>query len=357
MRLSFSCIRRGILAASLTLAPGVAGAQWQLVAVGTNAEFRGLSVVSDQVAWASGTRGTVAHTTDAGTTWVLDTVSGAPTADFRSVVGLSAQIAVAASVPRDSSSPSRIFRTTDGGKTWSLAYSAGVKGVFLDALAFWDAAHGIALSDPVNGHLYLLITDDGGKSWSPVAMEASPATLANEGAFAASGTCLAVWGDRDVWIGTGGAEAARVFHSADRGRTWTVSSTPVHAGNAQSGIFALAFRDASHGLAVGGDYTKAHGASANVALTDDGGRTWRPANGPLAPAFLSGVSYADPGAIVATGLGGTYVSLNGGDAWTQVDTVPLNAVRFRGAGIGLAAGPRGRIARFTGTPAAAARKP
>ena len=335
-----------------------AHAQWQLAPVGVNAEFRGLSIVSDRVAWASGTRGTVVRTVDGGITWVVDTVSGASSLDLRSVVGLSADVAVAASIPNSrDSTPSRIFRTADGGKSWKTVYSADRAGVFLDAMAFWDGSHGIALSDPVDGRLFLLVTDDAGASWTPLAMGASPPTIGNEGAFAASGTCIAVSGDRDVWIGTGGAATARVFHSSDRGRTWTVASTPVHAGNAASGIFALAFRDANHGVAVGGDYTKAHEATTNVALTDDGGRTWRAAGGPLSAAFLSGVSFAGDGIIVATGLAGTHVSTDGGNAWRQMDTLPLNAVRFRGEEFGLAAGPRGRIARFAGSPAAAVRQP
>jgi len=170
--------------------------------------------------------------------------------------------------------------------------------------------------------------------------------LAGEGAFAASGTCLVVWGASDVWIGTGGAAAARVFHSSDRGRTSSASDTPVHAGNAASGIFALAFRDATHGVAVGGDYSKPREETANVAITDDGGRTWRLAKGPLVAAYLSGVSYDVADTLLAVGLAGTAVSRDDGESWVAVDTLPLNAVRFGSHDFGIAAGPRGRLARW-----------
>ena len=81
----------------------------------------------------------------------------------------------------------------------------------------------------------------------------------------------------------------------------------------------------------------------SVALSSDGGRTWRAARHPPA-AYLSGVAYAgDPLKLVAVGLAGTFVSRDGGDSWTQTDTIPMNAVRFFGKR-GYAVGPRGRVA-------------
>jgi photosystem II stability/assembly factor-like uncharacterized protein len=335
------------LAATALAAPvGVAHAQWKLATVDTRAEFRGLSVVGDHVAWASGTRGTVARSTDAGATWTLFHVAGADTLDLRSIVGLTERVAVAASAGPADAGQAKIFRTEDGGATWTQVYSTGVKGAFLDALAFWDADRGLALSDPVDGKLLLLLTADGGRTWTPVPPSALPPALPGEGAFAASNSSIALAGARDAWIGTGGAAAARVYHSTDGGATWTVVDTPVHAGMAAAGIFALAFRDAEHGVAVGGDYTKPHGATINAALTGDGGRSWHAAGGPLVDAYLSGVSWAGAANGVAVGLAGTAVSTNAGESWTMVDSLPLNAVRFQSAKFGVAAGPRGRLARW-----------
>ena len=185
----------------------------------------------------------------------------------------------------------RIYRTTDAGSHWSLVYSTQQKGVFLDAIAFWDAQHGIAISDPIDGRFFLVTTNDGGGSWTRVPPERIPAALPGEAAFAASGTCLTVEGESNVWIGTGGGTTARVYHSSDRGRTWTVAETPVHAGSASSGIFSLAFRDGRQGIAVGGDYQMVRGGYPNVALTSDAGRTWRIAKGPLPVGYLSAASF------------------------------------------------------------------
>jgi len=344
-----SCVPAVTLALAVSLAtPAVA--QWQLAPLATRAEFRGLSVVDGTVAWASGTHGTVARTTDGGATWTLRGVPAADSLDLRSIVGLGADVAVTASAGPAEAGQARIFRTTDGGASWSAVYATDRKGVFLDALAFWDSRHGIAQSDPVDGTFYLLTTDDGGMTWTRVPPAALPPTLPGEAAFAASGTCMVVWGADDVWIGTGGGPRARVFHSRDRGRTWTVSDTPVHAGSSASGIFSLAFRDATHGVAVGGDYTAPHGQTANAAITDDGGRTWRAAHGPLVPAYLSGVSYAGTANdLIAVGLAGTALSSDGGESWIAVDTLPLDAVRVHGA-FWAASGPHGRLGRWAGAP-------
>lgn len=333
------------------LAPA-AGAQWTPQAGGTNAEFRGLAAVNEKVAWASGTRGRFVRTTDGGATWILDSIPGAGTLDLRAIVARNATRAVAISSGPAEQGQAKIFRTDDGSH-WTTAFATSEKGVFLDALAFWDDRHGIALSDPVDGKLFMLVTDDGGRTWTRSPTESAPPVLPGEAAFAASGTCLTVQGSANVWIGTGGGARARVFRSSDRGRTWTVADTPIHAGNASSGIFSVAFSDARHGVVVGGDYAKPKEPFDNVAVTDDGGRTWRLAKGPLPAGYVSAVAYmpATGGrSLAAVGLAGTARSSDGGESWTMIDTVAYNSVAFASQRVGWAAGPRGRIAKWSPTP-------
>ena len=338
---------------ALLLCAAPASAQWTPQQSGTTAEFRGLVATSTSVVWASGTRGRVARTTDGGATWVTDTIPGASTLDFRAIAPRSDRLAWVTSAGPAESGQAQIFRTTDG-KTWTKQYSTSQKGVFLDAIAFWDDRHGIALSDPVDGKLFILVTDDAGVTWNQVPTDAAPPALPGEGAFAASGTCLVVQGSSNVWIGTGGAARARVFRSTDRGRTFRVADTPLHAGDAASGIFSVAFTDARHGVVVGGDYSKARVAFDNVAISDDGGATWRLARGPLPPGFMSAVAYV-PGSqghkLVAVGLAGTARSDDGGESWTMVDTVAYNSITFASNGDSWAAGPRGRIAKWSPAPA------
>ncbi|HVE32157.1 MAG TPA: hypothetical protein VNC18_01245 [Gemmatimonadaceae bacterium] len=335
----------------------VAAAQWTPQQSATTAEFRGLAAVSGSVAWASGTRGRVAHTSDGGRTWKIDTVPGATSLDLRAIFATNERRVWTSSAGLADSGQAQIFHTDDG-TNWSRQFNSSDKGVFLDALAFWDNDHGMALSDPADGKLFVLVTDDGGKAWTRVPADRVPAALPGEGSFAASGTCLIVQGKSNAWVATGGAAKARVFRTTDRGRTWTVADTPIHAGNAASGIFSVAFSDATHGVAVGGDYTKPKQPFDNVALTSDGGVTWRLARGPMPQGFMSGVAFM-PGtsgrSLVAVGLAGTARSDDAGDSWTMIDSVAYNTVAFATHDDGWAVGPRGRIAKWAST--LPARKP
>jgi photosystem II stability/assembly factor-like uncharacterized protein len=333
----------------LALSPAVSRAQWIPQQSNTNAEFRGFVALSPTVVWASGTRGRVARTTDGGRTWHVDTVPGADTLDLRSIAPRSATLAVAASAGDADKGQAKIFRTTDG-VHWTQVFETREKGAFLDAIAFWDNQHGIALGDPIGQRLFILTTEDGGATWKRIDTSNAPPMLAGEAAFAASGTCLTVFGTSNVWIGTGGGARARVFRSTDRGRTWSVADTPVHAGNSASGIFSVAFADAMHGVVVGGEYTKPKTPfDNNVALTADGGATWTKATGALPVGYMSAVAYL-PGtngrSLVAVGLGGTARSNDAGQSWTMVDTVAYNSVVFASPTAGWAAGPRGRIAKW-----------
>lgn len=330
------------------LAPAIAHAQWTYVNSGSTASLRGLSLVRGGVAWASGTHGTVLWSNDGGKTWNANPVPGADSLDLRSVHALNDGAGYAASAGDADKGFAKIFATGDAGRHWHQQYSTAIKGVFLDAIAFWDVRHGIALSDPVDSAFFLLTTNDGGRTWTRIPAKNLPRVLAGEAAFAASGSSLVLNGESEVWIGTGGGGRARVFHSKDRGATWSVVETPIHAAGQGAGIFSLAFLDAKRGVAVGGDYSKPSLAATSVAITQDGGMTWAAAKAPPA-AYLSGVAFAGSAAkLVAVGTIGTFVSSDSGQTWAHSDTLALNAVRFIGTW-GVAVGPRGRIA-FTEAP-------
>src|SRR3984885_8802251 len=202
------------LAASLLgLCVSSAFGQWHTQPIGSQADFRGLCVVSRKVAWVSGALGTYARTTDGGKTWSVGTVPGAQKLDFRDVEAFGETTAYLLSAgPGDAS---RIYKTIDGGKSWALQFKSTDPAAFFDAIAFWDEKNGIALGDPVKGFFQLIVTKDGGANWKPLAAKPLPPALAGEGAFAASGTCLVTHGDNDVWFATGSAKTARVFRSRD----------------------------------------------------------------------------------------------------------------------------------------------
>ncbi len=288
------------------------------------------------------------RTTDGGRRWQAVSIPGASALDLRDVHAVDDRTAHALSIGEGEKS--RIYKTTDGGKTWTLPYTNRDPKGFLDAIAFWDAGHGLALGDPVEGRFRILTTEDGGKTWTPIAPEGMPPAWPGEGAFAASGTCLVVAGEGRAWFGTGGARASRVFRSADGGRTWTAHETPIRAGTPSAGIFSLAFHDADHGIAAGGDYKEPGRAGQVVALTSDGGRTWRRPAGREPGGYRSAVAIM-PGTggrkLVAVGPTGTDASPDGGESWRRLDTTGFHAVAFAGPTAGWAVG-EGVIARFEG---------
>lgn len=338
----------GALVTFVTFVPTLAsGAQWRTLPSPTDVELRGLAVVSPEVVWASGMRGTVLRTTDGGRTWERDTIPGATAHDFRAIAATSRDVAHALSI----GDSSRIYRTIDGGRTWTLRFMSTRKGSFFDAIQFWDAKHGIAMSDPVDGRFLIIATDDGGDTWHEMPASGMPPALPGEGGFAASGTCLIVGGDSEAWLVSGGATVARMFHTSDRGRTWTVHDTPLRAGVPSAGNFSVAFRDARYGAITGGDYQQPPLRGRNLAVTSDGGVTWTLADSATSPAgYRSAVAFLPKSkgrALVAVGLTGTDVSHDGGATWTPVDSVAYNSVAFATDGSGWAVGPKGRIARWS----------
>ncbi|HEV8592840.1 MAG TPA: hypothetical protein VGQ55_12115, partial [Pyrinomonadaceae bacterium] len=209
-----------------------ANAQWIKQVVNTTASFRGLSVVSEKIIWASGTGGTVIRTIDAGKSWKLITVPGTDKLDFRDIEAFDANTAYILSIGNGESS--RIYKTTDGGTTWKLQFKNTNEKAFFDAVACWDRNNCIAMSDPVDNKYVLIVTPDGGETWRPLNTAEMPAAKDGEAAFAASGTCLITQRKNNVLLVSGGM-SARVFRSSDRGKTWSVANTPIVKGTAGSG--------------------------------------------------------------------------------------------------------------------------
>lgn len=320
-------------------------ASWEILNTeDINVGLRGLCTISEKVVWASGGGGTVVRSIDGGQTWEKCVIPNSQELGFRDIHAFNENTAIVISAGL----PAKIFKTVDGGKNWTETYSNDTEGVFFDAMDFWDQQNGIAFSDPIDGRLFIIRTGDGGNSWEEMPMENRPEIIKDEAGFAASGTCLTVEGEKNVWIGSGGAKA-RVFHSADRGNSWTVAETGILSGNASSGIFSLAFNDALSGIAVGGNYQVDSISTSNAALTSDGGKSWQIIEKNQPNGFKSCVAYFgnNSNQLVALGTSGSDYSLDGGLTWHFMDSSAYNVVSFSKDGsAGFAAGPKGRIAKF-----------
>lgn len=331
---------RILIVAAIVLAFSDSNSHWQIETSGVEANLRGISVQRSggkYAIWASGTRGTILRGIGEGPLKQLK-IEGTSDLDFRDIEAFGENIAYLMS--SGDGDKSRIYKTGDGGKSWTLQYSDQRAGFFLDSLACESRTQCVALSDPVGGKFLILASDDG-LHWTELPRDKMPAALPGEGAFAASGTAIAVC-ENGIYFGTGGP-AARVWHSADRGLSWTVVETPVASGNVSSGIFSITCR--GHVLiAVGGDYRDPDNARRVAAYSTDSGSTWHLAD-QQPGGYRSAAVFVTDRELVAVGTNGTDISHDAGLHWQHADAMNMNAVSFSGRR-GWAVGPKGAIAGF-----------
>jgi photosystem II stability/assembly factor-like uncharacterized protein len=311
------------------------------VSIGTFADSHGVGTV---VVWASGSNGVILQSKDAGKTWKRLHVQGGEALDFRSIQARDATTAYVMSI--GDGGKSRIYKTMDGGANWKLQYTDKRKDFFLDALVCTSQIECRAVGDPIDGKFVILRTRDG-DSWEQLPTDKMPAALPDEGAFAASGACLAIYSYEDVYFVTGGP-AARVFHSNDAGYSWTVGNTPVISGNASSGIFSISAWDTVL-VIVGGDYKDPNNRNHVAAYSADQGKTWKLAE-QQPGGFRSAVARIDEKSLIAVGPNGEDVSDDGGAHWKHTDSLNLNALAVLRYDLAWAVGPNGTIARLKSSP-------
>jgi len=281
---------------------------------GTTQGLIAVSPVNERVVWASGRGGTFVKTTNGGKTWTAGVVPGAEALQFRDVEGVSEEVAYLSSIG-NTTTDFRIYKTVDGGATWTMQFENQNPAAFYDCFAFWTPRRGIAHSDSVNGVFPDLRTTDG-KTWKDISANMPPA-LAGEASFAASGTCVATQGERNAWIATGGSTAARILATRDGGNTWNAYDTPV-VSSPSAGAFSVDFRDGWHGIVGGGDLDPADLNMAGTATSDDGGQTWTLTNAAPVTGAIFGLSYVRRGEDEGEDGGrAVVVTANaGGAAWT-----------------------------------------
>jgi photosystem II stability/assembly factor-like uncharacterized protein len=335
---------------------------------GTLNRLQAVSPVNAKVVWASGVGGTFALTTDGGAHWRSRVVPGArqdhPPFDplqFRDVEGVSERVAylLSAGVGTDS----RIYKTEDGGDTWTLQFQNEDPNGFYDCFAFFTSRRGITMADAVNGRFPIVRTVDG-RRWRDIGNNL-PAAQDGEAAFAASGTCIATQGENRAWIGTGGAAKARIIATTDGGDSWKAFETPVVQGTGSSGILTVAFRDARHGILGAGELAAPDQFTDNVARSSDGGRTWRLGSHTPFPGATFGLAYAsgrprdddddedDRGnrfarTVVFTGPGGSAFTRDEGDTFVSLPGLTnFWAVAFDNPQAGWIVGTGGRIVKIS----------
>lgn len=242
--------------------------------------------------------------------------------------------------------PALLYKTGQEGKM-DLVYKEEGKGVFYDAMIFWNEKEGIAIGDVTNNCVSIIITRDGGNTWHKISCDALPKAIEGEAAFAASNSNIAIVGNH-TWVATGG-KASRVLYSSNKGKIWKVFDTPIVQGKETTGIFSIDFYDELNGFAIGGDYTKSDNNAANKIRTTDGGKTWELVAQNKNPGYRSCVQYIpnkSGRALVTVGFNGIDYSNDSGSTWSHLSDEGFYTIRFLNDSVAYAAGA-GRISKLT----------
>lgn len=294
----------------------------RLLDSGTKTSLRGLSVVNDNIIWASGSNGMVARSNNGGKNWKWMTVTGFEKTEFRDIEAFDASTAIILGIGE----PAYLLKTTDGGNTWKIVYENNTKGMFLDALDFSDPKNGTVIGDPVDGHFFMAKTGDGGDTWKEIDRADRPVADSGEAFFAASGTNVARLYYHNLYMVSGG-KRSRLFIDGE------AYDIPIIQGQETTGANSVTVWDeythnaGKHIVVVGGDFNYPDSINKNCLISHNRGKSW---SSPQEPphGYRSCVEYLSKSNLVACGLNGVDYSIDGGRTWKWISHTGFHTVQF-----------------------------
>ena len=287
----------------------------EMLSSGTNISIRGLSVVNSNIIWASGSEGTIGRSTDGGRNFTWTKVKGFEKTDFRDIEAFDDKTALIMGI----SEPAYILRTTDGGNTWKTVYTNNTKGIFLDAMEFWNSKSGIVLGDPIDNHFFIIRSFDGGKNWQEFPQKDCPIADSGEACFASSGTNIRKLNKQKAVFISGGIKSSLFI--GDKKTT-----LPIIQGKTSTGANSIAVKNDKVMIIMGGDFMQKDDTTKNCALTTDGGNTFT--NPEIAPhGYRSCVEYFSKKSWISCGLNGVDMSTDEGKKWNWISKESFNVCR------------------------------
>lgn len=288
-----------------------------------NTSIRAIEIINDSLIAYVGSIGDIGIITDAGKLKankkiVTDTI----VPHFRALATINETL-FALSI----GNPALLYKFQN--ETLDIVYKEEHEKVFYDSMKFFDELNGIAIGDPTDNCLSIIITKDGGSTWKKIDCGRLPKIAKGEAAFAASNTNIAIVG-KNAWIVTGGIKS-RIFHTPDMGLTWSVYNTPIIQGKNSTGIYTVDFYNQNQGIICGGDYTDKYGNYANKAITSNGGKTWKVVSENVPPNYVSCVQYVpntEGKEVFAVSTNGIFYSNNSGETWQKVSDEGFYTIRF-----------------------------
>lgn len=271
--------------------------------------------MNDKIIWVSGSNGTVGKSIDGGSTWKWLAVKGFENTDFRDVEAFSDNKAII----MGAGEPSYILRTTNGGESWQVVFENKTKGMFLDAMTFWNEQSGIVVGDPIDNRFFIGRTFDGGKTWRAIPEANRPVSESGEYCFASSGTNIGKLNKDEAVFVTGGL-ISRIFIRDKK------IVLPVLQGKESTGANSIAVKNKKTMVVVGGDFTKKNDTLKNCAITYNGGDTWvLPDRSPSG--YRSCVAYLQKDKWITCGLNGVDISNDDGKTWSNISTEGFHVCR------------------------------
>jgi len=305
------------------------------VTSGNKASLRGLSVVDDNTIWVSGSGGTVGRSVDAGKTWKWMIVKGFEKNDFRDIEAFDGMTAVIMGI----SDPAYILRTVDGGENWKVVFENTTRGMFLDAMEFWNEQSGIVIGDPIANKFFIARTFDGGMTWQDIPKENYPRADSGEACFASSGTNVRkLTNDEAVFI-TGGLKSNLIRRNHK-------IMLPILQGTESTGANSIAVKNFKTMMIVGGDFNHKDSINKNCFITKNAGKSWiapiDPPNG-----YRSCVEYIAKKKWVTCGLNGVDYTIDNGKTFTWINKDSYHVCRKAKKGKSVYfAGGGGRIGKL-----------
>ncbi len=284
----------------------------KIITEGTNTSLRGLSVVNDRVIWVSGSNGTVGRSLDSGHTWKWLMIKGFEKTDFRDIEAFDETTAVIMGIGE----PAYILRTADAGDSWKVVYENKTKGMFLDAMEFWNEMSGIVIGDPVDGKIFIARSFNGGISWRTLPYNNYPTADSGEAMFASSGTNIRKLNKQEAVFVTGGTKS-RLFIRNQK------IDMPVLQGKESTGANSIAVKDKNTMIIVGGDFNAKDATEKNCVITTNGGKSFKTPSVPP-HGYRSCVEYIEKNKWICCGLNGVDISEDNGDNWKIVSHDSFN---------------------------------
>ena len=301
---------------------------------GTKTSIRGLSVVSDNIIWASGSNGMVAKSIDGGEHFIWQQVPQFEKKDFRDIEAFDSNTAIIMCIAE----PAYILKTIDGGKNWKTVFFDSTKGMFLDAMYFKDENNGVVIGDPINEKPFMAFTSNAGETWTTATAFKPQILLEGEAFFASSGTNISM-NKKGEYCYVSGGKSSNLFINE------TKYPLPLIQGIQSTGANSIAIYK-NKVIIVGGDFIKENDTTKNCTLFNLKKNEFiTPSTYPSG--YRSCVTFINKNTVLTCGLNGIDLSKDAGLNWKKISNEGFHVVqKAKNGKVIFLAGSKGRIAKM-----------